>query len=147
VKHPICMILIQHIPDRLLDEPERFALAFVFTIIGVDALFFGAPHSVLGAIPEAQLLNHEIGFCLTVGGIFKLVGLWMEHVWIQRLGAALLILGCVGTVIGLVLYGDKADVPLGIIFGLFAIVYLLRLLSSTRERLRLQGRLKLRRHE
>ena len=140
MKHPLCMILIEHIPARLLDEPERFALGFCFTVIGIDALFFGSPHSVLGQIPEAALLNREIGFCLVVGGVFKLVGLWMRHVWIQRLGAALLVLGCLGVCLGISLFGEKADTPIAIIFGLFAVVYIFRLLSSTRDRLKLQGR-------
>lgn len=140
MKRPLCFFLIEHIPTRLLDEPERFALAFCFTVIGIDALFFGAPHSVLGQIPEAALLNREIGFCLVVGGVFKLVGLWMRHVWIQRLGAALLVLGCLGVTLGVFLYGEKPDVPIGIIFALFAVVYIFRLLSSTRDRLKLQGR-------
>jgi hypothetical protein len=132
--------LIYHIPARLLAEPERFALAFGLTLIGADAAFLGAPSSVLGQIPEASVINLEVGLFLFTGGICKLIGLWRVKIWLQRLGAAFLLLGCLGLVIGIILYGNRADIPVALVFGMLAITYGLRLLSSTAERIKLYRR-------
>lgn len=132
--------LIEHIPNRLLAEPERFALALGLTLIGADAVFLGAPSSVLGQLPDAALINLEVGLFLFVGGICKLIGLWRLKVWLQRLGAAFLIMGCVGLIIGIVLYGNKDDTPVALVFGLLAVTYSLRLLASTAERIKLYRR-------
>jgi hypothetical protein len=136
VKRPV-LWLIRHIPLRLLAEPERFTLALCFTVIGFDAIFLGAPSSVLGGIPKAHLFVLETGFAFLFGGCLKLVGLWRKRVWQVRLAAAFIIMGCVGMVIGVFVYGQEGDYPIAIVYMLFAVTYLLRLLSSTAARYRL----------
>lgn len=132
--------LIDHIPSRFLEEPERFALALCFVVIGADAVFLGSPSSVLGKLPEAALLNLEVGLFMFAGGILKLIGLWRMKIWLQRLALSFLILGCIGLVVGIFLYGHISDVPVAGIYILFAVAYGLRLLSSTAERIRLYKR-------
>lgn len=133
---PICW-LVEKIPNRLLAEPERFTLALCFSVIGIDAVFFGAPSSVLGQAPKAELYNLETGLAFLFGGVLKLVGLWTKNVWCVRLGAAFLIMACIGLVFGIHLYGDEGDEPVAIVYILFGITYSLRLLSSTAERIKL----------
>lgn len=132
--------LIWKIPDRLLAEPERFALAIVFTVVGADAVFLGSPASVLGQIPEAALINLEVGLFMLAGGLCKLAGLWRRRVWLQRLGAAFIVLGCIGFIVGVILYGSKDDIPIILVYALFAITYMFRLLSTTAARIKLYGR-------
>jgi hypothetical protein len=132
--------LIYHIPEQLLNEPERYTLAFCFAVIGADTVFLGSPASVLGQIPDAHLINLEVGLAMLLGGIIKLVGLSKRNVWLQRLGASLLIVGCFGLIIGIWLYGVKSDLPVAVVYGMFMITYSLRLLSSTAERIKLYRR-------
>jgi hypothetical protein len=138
---PICW-LVDHIPARLLAEPERFTLALCFAVIGIDAVFLGAPSSVLGRNPEANLFTLETGLAFLFGGTFKLVGLWFKGIWLTRLGAAFIIMGCVGLIFGIYLYGDQGDYPVAVVYILFAVTYTLRLLSSTAARIKLRKGLK-----
>lgn len=132
--------LIEHIPARLLLEPERYTLALGFLVIGADAVFLGSPASVLGQIPDASLINLEVGIALMFGGLCTLMGLWSKKIWLKRLGAALIIMGCFGLIAGVWLYGEKSDTPVAIVYGLFAVTYSLRLLASTAERIKLYDR-------
>jgi uncharacterized membrane protein HdeD (DUF308 family) len=136
----IAQWLIDYIPNRLLDEPERFFLAFGLTIIGIDAVLLNSPASVFADHPEAKLFNVEVGALLATGGITKLLGLWRTKVWMQRLGAALLIMGCLGFVLGVLLYQPEGGGPVAIIYLFFAATYGLRILSSTALRWKLHKR-------
>jgi hypothetical protein len=134
--------IITKIPNRLLAEPERFALALCFIIIGIDAAFLGGPTSVFGGIEKARLLNVEYGACLIVGGTAKILGLWVRRIWAVRLGAAFIIMGCLGIVIGVWLYVGEEGLPAALVYGLFALTYTLRLLSSTAARIKLHRKAK-----
>jgi hypothetical protein len=136
----VCETLIDLIPNRLLAEPERFALALCFTVIGIDAVVLGAPSSVFGGVPDARLLNLEFGFCMVLGGVLKIVGLWKRNVWMQRLGAAFIILGCIAIIVGVILYIGVDGAPVAVVYALFGVTYVFRLLSSTAARLKLHGK-------
>jgi peptidoglycan/LPS O-acetylase OafA/YrhL len=129
--------LVHKIPTRILAEPERFTLALCFTVIGIDAVFLGAPSSVLGRSDVTALFNLQTGVSFLCGGILTLYGLWARNIWAIRLGAALIVIGCGGLIAGILLYGEEGDGPIALVYGLFAITFALRLLSSSAERIRL----------
>lgn len=132
--------LIDIIPNRLIAEPERFFLAFIFIVVGFDAIVFNAPGSVFDEHPDARLINLEVGLCFLFGGLFKILGLWRLRIWLQRLGAAFIVSGCIGFIIGVVLYVPEGGGPIVLVYILLGFTYILRLLQSTAIRWKLHKR-------
>lgn len=129
--------LAGRLPDRLLTESERLFLAAAAMLIGVDSAFLGAPTSGLGKFAPG-LVNVEFGVLFLVGGVASLIGLWWNKTWLEALGAALIGVGALLFVYGVLVYVGPGGIPAAVTYVGFAVTYGLRLLCIARKRVHLR---------